>query len=61
MHRLEANLKILEELKEYFTQHPYMRFCQGLWDLDVIKPNSDNFNQESTKTLELIKNGRNLH
>lgn len=58
--RLESNLEILKLLETFLKDNPDMRFCQALWCLDIIRHNHDNFSQESTKTLELIKNGLNL-
>lgn len=34
--RKEYNLQILEILKQYFEKNPYMRFHQGLYDLNLI-------------------------
>ena len=34
--RKEYNLQILELLKQYFENNPYMRFHQGLYDLNLI-------------------------
>lgn len=37
----EDNLKILEKLKEYFEQHPEIRFIQGLWNVNIIQRDKD--------------------
>jgi hypothetical protein len=64
MTRLEANRKILKILSEYLEKYPTMRFNQALLNLDIVIKNSDQFYEESEKTLkraEIRKNEFNGH
>jgi len=56
----EDNLKILEKLKEYFEQHPEIRFIQGLWNVNIIQKSNDGkiadtFYEPSKITLSIIE------
>ena len=62
MTRLEANIKILNIVEQLVHEFPDMRFIQLLMVIDaVIDTNQfaidiDQFNEESSVTLERIKN-----
>ena len=56
----EDNLKILEKLKEYFEQHPEIRFIQGLWNVNIIQKSNDGkiadtFYEPSKITLSIVE------
>lgn len=53
MTRLEANLKIVYYLEEFFKQNPDMRFQQALYGLNIIT-NEDKFYEESVDTYERL-------
>ena len=57
--RKEYNLQILELLKQYFETNPYMRFHQGLYDLNLIdideKVRMDEIEQRINQGNILIK------
>lgn len=55
MTRLEANIKILDITKQFALMFPDMRFMQLLMVIDAVIDN-DQFNEESSVTLERIKN-----
>ena len=68
MTRQEANLEIIEKLKQFFTENPDIRFFQGLQILKLQNITStltahdeveysieDNFHEESTTTLNKLK------
>ena len=55
MTRLEANIKILDITKQFALMFPDMRFMQLLMVLDAVI-DTDQFNEESSVTLERIKN-----
>lgn len=55
MTRLEANIKILDITKQFALMFPDMRFMQLLMVIDAVI-NTDQFNEESSVTLERIKN-----
>ena len=55
MTRLEANIKILNITKELALMYPDMRFMQLLMVIDAVI-DTDQFNEESSVTLERIKN-----
>lgn len=50
--RLEANRKILELLAQALEKNPDLRFHQLLQNLGVEIPHTDQFYEESSKTLE---------
>jgi hypothetical protein len=62
MTRKEANMAILNELYAFFEANPDQRFWQGLYNCNIIKPESakpegglvfrDDYNEESSVTLE---------
>jgi hypothetical protein len=52
--RQEANLKILEYIKEYINNNPQLRFIQILWNLDITN-HQDRFNEEPQQTLKRIE------
>lgn len=52
--RLEANRKIVETLAQAVEQNPDLRFHQLLQNLGIEIPCTDQFNEESTKTLETL-------
>ena len=59
MNRIEANIKLLEILKETLCKNPNLRFIQALWALKIIDYNDkgaviDRFYEEPSKTLERI-------
>ena len=55
MTRLEANIKILDITKQFAWMFPDMRFMQLLMIIDAVI-DTDQFNEESSVTLERIKN-----
>ena len=55
MTRLEANIKILDIIKQFVLMFPDMRFMQLLMVIDAVI-DTDQFNEESSVTLERIKN-----
>lgn len=55
MTRLEANIKILDITKQLAFMFPDMRFMQLLIVIDAVI-DTDQFNEESSVTLERIKN-----
>lgn len=55
MTRLEANIKILDITKQFAFMFPDMRFMQLLMVIDAVI-DTDQFNEESSVTLERIKN-----
>ena len=55
MTRLEANIKILDITKQFVCMFPDMRFMQLLMVIDAVI-DTDQFNEESSVTLERIKN-----
>ena len=55
MTRLEANIKILDITKQFAWMFPDMRFMQLLMVIDAVIA-TDQFNEESSVTLERIKN-----
>ena len=55
MTRLEANIKILDIIKQFAWMFPDMRFMQLLMVIDAVI-DTDQFNEESSVTLERIKN-----
>ena len=55
MTRLEANIKILDITKKLAFMFPDMRFMQLLMVIDAVI-DTDQFNEESSVTLERIKN-----
>lgn len=55
MTRLEANIKILDITKQLALMYPDMRFMQLLMVIDAVI-DTDQFNEESSVTLERIKN-----
>ena len=55
MTRLEANIKILDITKQFVLMFPDMRFMQLLMVIDAVI-DTDQFNEESSVTLERIKN-----
>lgn len=62
--RIEANLKLLELLKETLCKNPELRFIQALWNLGIIDRAKeewgkssyirDRFYEESEDTLKRI-------
>ena len=58
MTRQETNKEIIKELEKLIDKYPDMRFCQLLWNIGihVYTDNKDAFYDESSSTLELIKN-----
>lgn len=59
MNRIEANIKLLEILKETLCKNPNLRFIQALWALKIIDYDIkgvviDRFYEEPSKTLERI-------
>lgn len=55
MTRLEANIKILDITKQFAWMFPDMRFMQLLMVIDAVI-DTDQFNEESSVTLERIRN-----
>ena len=55
MTRLEANIKILDITKQLAWMFPDMRFMQLLMVIGAVI-DTDQFNEESSVTLERIKN-----
>ena len=55
MNRLESNIKILDITKQFAWMFPDMRFMQLLMVIDAVI-DTDQFNEESSVTLERIKN-----
>ena len=62
MTRLEANIEILNIVEQLVHEFPDMRFIQLLMVIDAVIDtnqfviNIDQFNEESSVTLERIKN-----
>lgn len=59
MNRIEANIKLLEILKETLCKNPDLRFIQALWGLKIIDYDNngdiiDRFYEESSETLKRI-------
>ena len=52
--RQEANRKILELLAQAVEKNPDFRFHQLLQNLGIEVPYTDQFYEESTKTLEIL-------
>ena len=52
--RQEANHKILELLTQAVENNPDLRFHQLLQNLGIEVPYTDQFYEESTKTLEIL-------
>jgi hypothetical protein len=52
--RIEYNREILVKLLEFFEKYPDTRFVQGLYSLKIIEDKRDDFNTESSKTLNTI-------
>lgn len=55
MTRLEANIKISNIISQLIYEFPDMRFMQLLMVIDAVI-DTDQFNEESSVTLERIKN-----
>ena len=55
MTRLMANIKISNIISQLIYEFPDMRFMQLLMVIDVVI-DTDQFNEESSVTLERIKN-----
>ena len=55
MTRLEATIKLLDITKQFALMFPDMRFMQLLMVIDAVI-DTDQFNEESSVTLERIKN-----
>lgn len=55
MIRLEANIKILDITKQFALMFQDIRFMQLLMVIDAVI-DTDQFNEESSVTLERIKN-----
>ena len=55
MTRLMANIKISNIISQLFYEFPDMRFMQLLMVIDAVI-DTDQFNEESSVTLERIKN-----
>lgn len=63
--RYKTNKKILKKLKKAFKLYPEMRFCQMLWNFNIIQKYTpetskagqivDNFYEESETTLQKLK------
>lgn len=66
MNRIDANIKLLELLRETLCKNPELRFIQALWALRIIDSEIveedgmdvisiiDRFNEESSETLKRI-------
>ena len=52
--RQEVNRKILELLAQAVEKNPDLRFHQLLQNLGIEVPHTDQFYEESTKTLEIL-------
>lgn len=69
MNRIEANIKLLEILRETLCKNPELRFIQALWslkiiDTEIVKEDDmdiisiiDRFNEEPSETLKRIGYG----
>lgn len=69
MNRIEANLKLLEILRETLCKNPELRFIQALWSLKIIDSKVeegagheiivpvDRFYEEPSETLKRIGYG----
>lgn len=66
MNRIEANIKLLELLRETLCKNPELRFIQALWKLKIIdkepswnpgeiNPPIDRFYEEPAETLKRIR------
>ena len=56
MTRLEANIKILNIIKQLACMFPDMRFNQLLSNIQVVLEDKDQFYEESEKTLDRLRN-----
>ena len=56
MTRLEANIKILDIVKQLACMFPDMRFNQLLINTQVVLEGKDQFYEESEKTLDRLRN-----
>lgn len=56
MKRLEANREILKHLSQIVESCPDWRFQQILFNFDLYTPDEDRFYEESTETLNKLKN-----
>ena len=56
MTRLEANIKILDIVKQLACMFPDMRFNQLLTNTKVVLEGKDQFYEESEKTLDRLRN-----
>lgn len=63
MNRIEANIKLLEILRETLCKNPELRFIQALWSLKIIDSKVagheiivpvDRFYEEPSETLKRI-------
>jgi hypothetical protein len=52
--RENYNVQILEELREYLLKNPSIRFCQALYNLNIVAK-EDRFYEESSKTLSRVR------
>jgi hypothetical protein len=52
--RENYNVQILEELREYLLKNPSIRFCQALYNLNIVGK-EDRFYEESSKTLSRVR------
>lgn len=62
--RAKNNALILEEIKDYLTKNPSIRFIQALWNLGIITRDNkfqivDRFYEEPGVTLNLVRAYRN--
>ena len=60
MTRQQANFLILSILTDYITRNPDIRFQQALWNLDLVRRDSegefiDDYNAESIDTLAALR------
>ena len=59
MNRIEANIKLLEILRETLRRNPELRFIKALWALKIIDSENnheivDRFYEEPSETLKRI-------
>lgn len=53
--RLNCNNQIIKIISDFIKNHPDIRFIQALYDLNIIFPKFDQYNEESSLTLKKLK------
>ena len=50
--RLNCNNQIIKIISDFIKNHPDIRFIQALYDLNIIFPEFDQYDEESSLTLK---------